>query len=449
MLRCVICFYNLIVCGFAGKVSKLNAIPLFMMIATAISLFLLIYSVVHYSSERSFFLLFSSLCSFLYTFGYFLEITSLTLEAAFVGVRVQKMGSLFIPVLNYLFVRDIYGEKRFSLRGYCLLFALPFFNFVTAQAFPWVRLHYTGIEYFRSGSIANCQGYAGIGNYVSIVYNLFLVFLSIWRIIRHLNTNSRQQRQQNVSLLAAILIPLAVNIYHSLSYSYLRLDLNPIAVSISLVLLLYSVRKQNLLNVVPLARARAVEFMSDVFIVYSHDGTFLDANKSAKRLFPELESLRPGDSMEFIMKLAGEDQISMKVNSELRYFAVVKDSVLSKGRISGTSMVLRDITDKEKQLQGLYDKATFDPLMDIYNRATFFELAQFLLGTEKAKLHPYAMLMIDIDNFKQFNDTYGHPCGDKVLKTLAETLKGRLRSNDIIGRYGGRGNCRADRKYRA
>ncbi len=213
----------------------------------------------------------------------------------------------------------------------------------------------------------------------SIIYSS----LSIWRIIRHLNTNSRQQRQQNVSLLAAILIPLAVNIYHSLSYSYLRLDLNPIAVSISLVLLLYSVRKQNLLNVVPLARARAVEFMSDVFIVYSHDGTFLDANKSAKRLFPELESLRPGDSMEFIMKLAGEDQISMKVNSELRYFAVVKDSVLSKGRISGTSMVLRDITDKEKQLQGLYDKATFDPLMDIYNRATFFELAQFLLGTEK------------------------------------------------------------------
>ncbi len=334
-------------------------------------------------------------------------------------------------------MRDIYEEKRFSLRGYGLLFALPLFNFVTAQAFPWVRLHYTDIEYFRSGSIANCQGYAGIGNYVSIVYNLFLVFLSIGRIIKHLNTKSRQQRQQNLSLLAAILIPLVVNMYHSLSYNHLRLDLNPIAVSISMVLLLRSVQKQDLLNIAPLARARAVELMSDAFIVYSQDYTFLDANKSAKRLFPELDALRPGDSMEFITKIAGEDQISMSANGELRYFAVVKDSVLNNGRISGVSMVLRDITDKENQLQGLYGKATFDPLMSIYNRATFFELAQFLLSTEKAKRCPYAMLMIDIDNFKQFNDTYGHPCGDKVLQTLAEILKGRLRKNDIIGRYVG------------
>jgi diguanylate cyclase (GGDEF)-like protein len=45
--------------------------------------------------------------------------------------------------------------------------------------------------------------------------------------------------------------------------------------------------------------------------------------------------------------------------------------------------------------------------------------------------------MLDIDHFKSINDTYGHPVGDQVIRSLAWLLKGRLRASDIIGRYGG------------
>jgi diguanylate cyclase (GGDEF)-like protein len=48
-----------------------------------------------------------------------------------------------------------------------------------------------------------------------------------------------------------------------------------------------------------------------------------------------------------------------------------------------------------------------------------------------------SLVMIDIDHFKQVNDTYGHPTGDRVLKRLARLLQQRLRRSDIIGRYGG------------
>ncbi|MFT4104356.1 MAG: diguanylate cyclase [Lacrimispora sp.] len=409
----------------------------FMLIAVIASVVLMIYAVANYNSERAFFLIFSSVCTFLYAAGYLLEIISPTLESAFVGVRVQKMGTPFIVILNYLFLRDVYGEKRFGRRMYILLFALPLFNEFTIQAFPLVKLHYTHIEYFRNGSIANCHGYAGPMSYIATGYNFVLVTLTLHRIIKNLKEGSRQQRHQNLCLLVSILIPLAVNIYHTFSYHSLRLDINPFAVAVSTALLLYSVRSQNLLNVVPLARAQVIESMTDAFIVCGRDFTFLDANQAAKQLFPELNTLQPGETMEQVKRFERESELALQIDGEMRFYRITQTQILQNSKNSGICIVFHDITDKENQLKQLYGKATFDPLMHIYNRATFFDHANFKLGEDNAKNNSYGLLMIDLDNFKLVNDTYGHSCGDIVLETIAVIVKGHFRKNDLTGRYGG------------
>ena len=323
------------------------------------------------------------------------------------------------------------------MRAHCLLFALPVFNLFTAQAFSLVRLHYTSIEYFHSGLIANCHGYPGVVNYIAIVYNLFLVLLNLLLIIKHLRAGSRLQKRQSLCLLASVLIPLFVNIYHTFSYSYLRIDLNPFAVSVYLALLLYSVRTQNLLNVVPLARAQVIESMADAFIVCGKDFSFLDANQAARQLFPALNTLLPGETIEQVKQFENKSELCLLIDGKVKFYKITQTSILQNNKISAICIVLHDITDKENELKNLYEKATFDPLMHIYNRATFFDLADFMLNSDKAKNRSYALLMIDLDHFKLVNDTYTHSCGDIVLETIAAIVKDHFFQNDIVGRYGG------------
>lgn len=81
--------------------------------------------------------------------------------------------------------------------------------------------------------------------------------------------------------------------------------------------------------------------------------------------------------------------------------------------------------------------AIVDELTGIYNRRGFIEIASH--DTDRAHRHnlPMSLLFLDIDNFKNFNDTYGYQVGDEVLKIFANTIKSHLRASDVCGRYGG------------
>jgi diguanylate cyclase (GGDEF)-like protein len=81
--------------------------------------------------------------------------------------------------------------------------------------------------------------------------------------------------------------------------------------------------------------------------------------------------------------------------------------------------------------------ATIDGLTGIYNRHHFMERAQLQHDSARRFAQPLSAIMIDIDRFKLVNDTHGHAIGDQVLRTVAERIKGTLRSIDILGRTGG------------
>lgn len=87
-----------------------------------------------------------------------------------------------------------------------------------------------------------------------------------------------------------------------------------------------------------------------------------------------------------------------------------------------------------EQLQAI---AVTDFLTNVYNRKGFFEIGQIEFVRFMRYSRPLSLIMLDIDAFKNINDTYGHAAGDQVLIQLAERIKGQLRKSDVFCRYGG------------
>ena len=92
---------------------------------------------------------------------------------------------------------------------------------------------------------------------------------------------------------------------------------------------------------------------------------------------------------------------------------------------------------KSKDFEQQYKLATTDGLTGLYNHRYFQEQLVNTLENAKRYENNFSLIIIDIDYFKKFNDNYGHQCGDRVLRTVAQTLRKNVRATDIVCRYGG------------
>jgi diguanylate cyclase (GGDEF)-like protein/PAS domain S-box-containing protein len=103
----------------------------------------------------------------------------------------------------------------------------------------------------------------------------------------------------------------------------------------------------------------------------------------------------------------------------------------------GRIWFFRDITKRKMAEQTIIELASIDSLTGLANRSAFMERLRLVFARTKHGAKPFAVLYLDLDHFKDVNDTLGHPAGDALLKIVADRLKTCVRETDMIARFGG------------
>jgi diguanylate cyclase (GGDEF)-like protein len=103
----------------------------------------------------------------------------------------------------------------------------------------------------------------------------------------------------------------------------------------------------------------------------------------------------------------------------------------------GAVVLLEDITERRNAEARISHLARYDELTALPNRVNFRDEIERLLAVPHPAEQLSALLFVDLDQFKQVNDTLGHPCGDQLLCAVAERLRGMLRPEDFVARFGG------------
>jgi diguanylate cyclase (GGDEF)-like protein/PAS domain S-box-containing protein len=136
------------------------------------------------------------------------------------------------------------------------------------------------------------------------------------------------------------------------------------------------------------------------------------------------------------------DNVSWTEEKYVRFDGAVIDVEVAGVRFSyegkpAVQAIFRDITERKHAAQRIEHLALHDPLTGLPNRILFFDLIHQVLAEAKRDRHIFALLYIDLDDFKPINDTYGHETGDQLLQEVSKRLVSSMRESDPIARIGG------------
>jgi diguanylate cyclase (GGDEF)-like protein len=134
----------------------------------------------------------------------------------------------------------------------------------------------------------------------------------------------------------------------------------------------------------------------------------------------------------------GDLDVDVPVNSrsEVGYLTEVFNDMVARLRQGREELASINETLRQKNVE-LHEISITDSLTRLYNRKHLMETLDREVTRSERYSHPFSLLIIDIDHFKKYNDTYGHLAGDEVLRRLASVFKETIRSSDYAARYGG------------
>ena len=427
--------------------TMLYALQVFSML---LSLAMLILAIYKRQAHRSLYFAFVVLAIFLFNHGYLVEISATTMEISILGIQLKYLGVPFIAPFVLLFVLDYCGAKTLSKLKTIALFAIPVVQCLLAFTYPWNGFYYTDITYVANAPGPSWEMHGSTFYYVAFIYAYILTICAVVIAVYFHRKGDTLHKKHSFIIIIATAIPGIGNAINVLGARLLPFDITSIMLSGTCTLLAYSLLRQGLFQVVPIAREQIVETMHDAFVLVDPYEKFIDANAAAKKLFPPLALASIGAPMGDITGIpwtaeqAGAETWSFSLQNEsgiLRHYSISKTIVSYQNKVVCNCLMIYDVTESKTLLDEVIELAEHDALTGLLNRGTFFKKGEQIFRTNASQKNSMSVLMMDLDHFKKLNDTFGHLAGDKVLVAVTQKLAAEFRDIDLFARYGGEEFC--------
>lgn len=391
-------------------------------------------------------------------------------------LRVENIGILSVPILWFTFaIEYTLKEKRFHLIWRILLWVIPLTSLVFLLSSNWFHLYYqalTPMETNGTGPLIITRGswypVQLVVAYGSLAAGFLLMLWTMFRL-RDL------YRRQLIFLLIGLVVPVLVNLFYQYGKNlfpefYIPVDLTPISLTITAGFVSVGVFGLRMFDLVPIARNLVLESLPELVLVVDAYNRVLDANRTALAWFGkssgdvigknlmDIFKLWPGLASRFLNTSELSEEIEIPGNPPRTLEMLISPIFNKSGDIEGKVIVARDISARKTieneakranqslKLQlaeietlriQLQEQAVRDSLTGLYNRRHMAFLLDQAVEKTQQRDAIFSVAAVALDDFERINEKFGHKCGDVVLLACANRLDKKVKSNEVLCRYGG------------
>ncbi|MDX1383568.1 MAG: histidine kinase N-terminal 7TM domain-containing protein, partial [Thermoanaerobaculia bacterium] len=376
------------------------------------------------------------------------EIFASSTASKFFFARLAFFGVAPLPAFFLLFALEYAGEVGRRARGFAIaLFVVPAATLAVVWSNPQHGLMWS--EVVGSTDTRLLLEHGVWYRFVHLPYTWLVLAVGEAALVRHLVLAPSHRRPQALMLVAATLVPALAGLLHTAGLQPLAgVDPAPLAFNLAAVFVVWGLFAFGMLASGRVDYETVLHSIDDAVLLVDSSHRVSMANpaaaarlgRSASEIVgrplvdvlerwadsvPEIESVAVGSTLTL------EEELG-KPELQARVYPLPGRSGRARGRV-----VLLQEVKQQRAVDRLEKMAYRDFLTGLSNRHAFFEAAEKIVLHASRQDSEVAVIILDLDGFKEVNDSLGHAAGDELLDMVARRLKSQVRSGDLLARLGG------------
>lgn len=382
-----------------------------------------------------------------HAFGYAFEHVVRHKEVMVYLLKFEYIGISFFPVLIIWFSVAIRNEVKKS-DSYMLIvfFVISLTTFFLVQTNELHHLYYKDVIVLAKDNRLYLDLIKGPWFFVQGVTLFIASSIMLYNSIKLYKNSTGKYKLKAKNILMAMYAPLILGAILTIKVLPSTIDFFPLTYATTGLIWFVDFHKHGIFQLMPVTYKKIFEEISEGVLVIDEKNRIVNFNIAAFDVFKEEVKLLNGmnikpvlERLEFIKNDDYMGQVfQMKYKNRTKAYQLKNTDMYDhKQDFQGKIIVINDITKELEAGRVLKNLATKDSLTGISNRRHFFDRCRDKIEQARLENKNISFVLMDIDHFKQVNDTYGHMVGDSILKEVTTICSETLRPYDLMGRYGG------------